>query len=89
MAKTKIALPLAQLGEAEAVPHDVAVNIAPMPPHLAMHGKAYRCALIRIERRQERVGGGDHRLHGGAGRAQRKQISNKLPVGGEALEVLL
>src|SRR5882672_9047483 len=52
--KGQRALSLAQLGKAKPMAHEIAMDVAPGSPHLALNVETHRRALRRIERRQER-----------------------------------
>src|SRR6185312_10384487 len=72
-AKSEFTLPVAKLGEAEPVAHQIAMDIAPGPPRFTVDVKVHRRALVAVERLQERAGGIDDRLCRYAGLVQRKQ----------------
>ncbi len=59
---SQLALPLLEFGEAETVTHQIAVNIAPGSPDLAIDVEPERASLAWVERCQERIGGVDQGL---------------------------
>ena len=75
----EIELAIAQFGKTQPMPHHIAVDITPVPPHLAVYREAHRRALRRIERGQKCVDRSDQRLCRGAGRAQRERFGSTSP----------
>jgi hypothetical protein len=64
---SKLTLRRAHVGQTNAVPHQVAVDVAPVPPYFAVDWKVDGPALGQIERGEERARGVCDRLYRNAG----------------------
>ena len=82
-----VALGLRHLLEAHALA-PVEVLVHPLAPLGIVHGERRARALLRRQRREERLGGLAHRLGRDAGRANREEPGHDLAVGGDAAERL-
>ena len=85
----EFALQLAQFGETKPVTHQIAMDIAPGPPHLVVDVEADRFTLYWIERRQEHLSGIDHWLNRCAGIAWLKQPAFDFTGRGHAFEAAI